>query len=500
MNMKKTLVLAAVLLAAFLYMKKVAIPSHEQDSKKEVIFAGLKPADLERIRVERTQPEASTREVFELHSRGETKAETASEAQDEHGTPSEDGGFEKLSWELAQFPGAVVDKKIVDPMISSIKALDVGSPIQDSELDKDFSVYGLDRPVLTVSVQRKGREPVEIAFGKRNEYLLKRYAKVSGRGGVFLVDDGSFAALNKGSTDVRSKTPIQFVDDDVRSVELSSPTGVVKLKQATVGEWKIVEPSELAASTVLVSDLLRSVRELRVVEFIDEPQAQPEKYGLGSPAVRLSLTMKEGSVPQSIEIALSEVAGVGDKASQASKAVYFQVSNVKTIFRAAIDSLSKFNKGEGDLRERRLFRLSADDIEKVRATGKGVPEVEIVATNTDWSVNGKRSDPSFVEQLLNDISGVQAVEFPTQRAADAFSETFLNLVITKKAEPKETITFTVGKEATSKSGAARWARVGDGGVPVLISDLEAKRIVPHEEALVEAAPPAQPTQVAIPTP
>jgi hypothetical protein len=162
--------------------------------------------------------------------------------------------------------------------------------------------------------------------------------------------------------------------------------------------------------------------------------------------------------------------------------------------------LSKFNKGEGDLRERRLFRLSADDIEKVRATGKGVPEVEIVATNTDWSVNGKRSDPSFVEQLLNDISAVQAVEFPTQTVADAFSETFLNLVITKKAEPKETITFTVGKEATSKSGAARWARVGDGGVPVLISDLEAKRIVPHEEALVEAAPPAQPTQVAIPTP
>lgn len=493
MNMKKTLVLAVILLAAFLYMKKIAIPSHEQSAAKNVVFTGLKPTELERIRIERKQPESPVRETFEVRSLGLKEAERAPEAKGEEEKLNADGGdFAGLSWELVQVPGAAIDKATVDAMVSSIRGFDAGNSIEDSELDKDFSVYGLDKPALVVSVYRTGADPIEIAFGKRNEYFLKRYAKVSGRSGVFLVDDGVFAALNKGSTDVRSKTPIQFVDNDVREMQISSPVGTIKLKQVTVGEWRIVSPSELPASTVLVTELLRSVRDLRAVEFIDAPDTKPEAYGLSSPTARISLVLKEGNTPSQMEIFLSEVQGAEGK-SQTPKTVYFQTSTVKTIFRAATDSLERFFKGEGELRERRLFKLSADDIEKVRATGKDIPEVEIVATNTDWNVNGKRSDPSFVEQLLKDISSLQAVEYPAQVAADAFGETFLTLVITKKGEIKESVTLTVGKEAISKSGAARWARVGDTGVPVLISDVEAKRIVPHEEALVEAVPTAQPT-------
>lgn len=492
MNMKKTLVLAVILLAAFLYMKKIAIPSHEQSAAKNVVFTELKPTELERIRIERRQPESAVREMFEVRSLGSKKVELPSEAkEDEEKLSTEGKEFADLSWELVQVPGAAIDETTVDAMVSSIKGLDVGNSLEDSELDKDFSVYGLDKPALVVSVYRTGADPIEIAFGKRNEYFLKRYAKVSGRSGVFLVDEGVFAALNKGSIDVRSKTPIQFADSDVREVELASPAGTVKIKQVAGGEWKIVAPSELAASTLLVTDLLRSVRDLRAVDFIDAPDTKPEAYGLSSPTVRISLVFKEGDLPPQMQISLSEVQSPGGK-GQAPKAIYFQTSTVKTIFRAATDSLEKFFKGEGDLRERRLLKLGADDIEKVRATGKGIAEVEIVATNTDWNVNGKRSDPTFVEQLLNDISSLQAVEYPAQVAADAFSETFLTLVITKKGETKETVTLTVGKEATSKSGPARWARVGDNGVPVLIADLEAKRIVPHEEALVEAVPTAQP--------
>ncbi len=493
MNMKKTLVLAVILLAAFLYMKKIAIPSHEQSAAKNVVFSELKPTELERIRIERRQQESPVRETFEVRSLGSKQVERAPEAKAGEEKLSTDGEeFAALSWELVQVPGAAIDKTTVDTMVSSIKGLDVGNSLEDSELDKDFSVYGLDKPALVVSVYRTGVDPIEIAFGKRNEYFLKRYAKVSGRSGVFLVDDGVFAALNKSSTDVRSKTPIQFADSDVREVELASPAGTVKIKQVAGGDWKIVAPSELAASTLLVTELLRSVRDLRAVDFIDAPDAKPEAYGLSSPTVRISLVFKEGNLPPQMQISLSEVRGSGGK-GQAPKTVYFQTSTVKTIFRAATDSLEKFFKGEGDLRERRLLKLGADDIEKVRATGKGIAEVEIVATNTDWNVNGKRSDPSFVEQLLNDISSLQAVEYPAQVAADAFSETFLTLVITKKGDIKETVTLTVGKEATSKSGPARWARVGDNGVPVLIAELEAKRIVPHEEALVEAVPTAQPT-------
>lgn len=501
MNMKKTIVLAAVLLVAFLYMKKIAIPTHEQEVKRDVVFAGLKPLDLDQLRVERSLGGETLREVFELRSRGESSETPNKESSGEAVVSSEDNAFQRLSWELVDVPGSVLDTTTVRAIVESIRSLNVGSPIQDSDLDRDFAVYGLDKPSLTVHVRRKGAEPVEIAFGKRNEYLLKRYVKVSGRSGVFLVDDGTFAALNKGRSDIRSKTPIQFSEADVRAVELSSAAGVVKVQQVTTGEWKIVEPQELPAATVLVNDLLRSLRDLRTVDFIDKPNTVNDSYGLADPAVRLSLVMKDGSIPQTTKIELAEIDTTNGKDSQASKSVYFRLSTGSTVFKASGDSLAKFTKGVADLRERRLFKLNSDDIERVNATGKGISAIEIVATNTDWNVNGKRSDPNFVEQLLNDISGLQAVEFPSQAPVDAFSESFLSLVITKKGEAKETVALQVGKEAASKSGAARWARVGEAGEPVLISDVEAKRIVPHEEALVEVTPaPPQVNPTAHPKP
>jgi hypothetical protein len=498
MNMKKTIVLAVVLLVAFLYMKKVAIPTHERETKKEAVFAGLIPSDLKQLRVERTQPGGTSREVFELRSLGESNATPAKDK--DTGGPADDANtkdadkFGRLSWELAQVPGAVLDSTAVNTMVESIRSLNVGEPIEESQLEKDFAVYGLDKPLLTVQVQQKGTEPVEVAFGKRNEYLLKRYVKVSGRRGVFLVDDGAFAALNKSGADIRSKTPIQFSDDAVNAIELSSSAGVVKVKQVATGEWKIVDPQELPAGTVLVNDLLRALKDLRAVDFIDQPNTVDNPYGLAVPAVTLSLIMKDDSKTTKVE--LGEAGATVGKDSQAANKVYFRVSTGNTVFKAAVDSLAKFTKGVADLRERRLLKLSADDIEKVSASGKGIPTLEIVATNTDWNVNGKRSDPNFVEQLLNDISALQAVEFPSQVPEGAFGETFLNLTITKKGEAKETIVLHVGKEVTSKSGAARWTRIGDNGEAVLISDVEAKRIVPHEEALVELPPTPQTTPTA----
>ena len=126
MNMKKTLVLAVILLAAFLYMKEFAIPSHEQSATKNVILAGMRPAELERVRVERKQPESSVREVFEVRSLGLKKAEPAAGAQKESEKAGvDDEGFGDISWELEQVPGAALDKTAVNTMVSSIKALDV---------------------------------------------------------------------------------------------------------------------------------------------------------------------------------------------------------------------------------------------------------------------------------------------------------------------------------------------------------------------------------------
>jgi hypothetical protein len=108
----------------------------------------------------------------------------------------------------------------------------------------------------------------------------------------------------------------------------------------------------------------------------------------------------------------------------------------------------------------------------------------------DWTVNGKMSDPVFVEELLTNISKLTAVDFPKVVPEDAFREPFLVLTITKKKGlGGETMVLSVGKETSTPQGAARYARVGDSGEVALIRDVEAKRSIPHEEVLVQRSTP-----------
>lgn len=523
MNLKKTLILAVLLLLAFLYLRQVTIPSHQREAQKSQVFPKLTVADFDSIQSQRRADPQKPVEEFTLRVRG-TVAPTptparagAEDAEDERDAAVDRGAEEpQVVWELVQPVAGVVDSQVADALAGALRGLELSAPLDEHKLERDFAVYGLDKPALTLVVRTKGGEEVEIAFGARNEFLSKRFVKVSGRSSVFLVDDGVFGLLDKRLDDVRSKTPVQFADSDLRFVTVRAGGGTTKLRQVSSGEWKILEPTELPAAPLAVQELLRAVRELRVVEFIDTVAGGKEAYGLQQPAVELMLEFTETHTPRTLRVALGEVvAAAGEGASaaegQAEKRIYFESSGAPTVYKTGVSSLESFARDSDDLRERHIFRLQggtlgAEDIERVQGTGTGMPEVVIATNQTDWTVNGKRSDPVFVEQYLNDMVNLEATAFPTEVPADAFSEPLVTLVITRKGKPTEPLTLTVGRALTTaeavQGGGAHWARLSENGaepgrqVIVLIRDIEAKRIVPHEEALIEVPPtPAAATPV-----
>jgi hypothetical protein len=197
----------------------------------------------------------------------------------------------------------------------------------------------------------------------------------------------------------------------------------------------------------------------------------------------VKLFFGEDKVPthREVKVGLSSVDG--------SMAAYFSFNNSPSIFKAASADLSPFILTADSFRDRALMPVTLDEIQSIKASGSKVDPVEILATEKDWTVNGKRSDPVFAEQYLTDLTSLQIAEFPTKGGEHAFDNPFLTLVVTKKGEQKEQVTLVIGDEVITRSGTRRFARIGTDGEPVLITDLDAKRIVPHEEALVEAATP-----------
>ena len=102
----------------------------------------------------------------------------------------------------------------------------------------------------------------------------------------------------------------------------------------------------------------------------------------------------------------------------------------------------------------------------------------------------------FADQYLKDLTSLKADDFPEDIPADAFESPFLQLTITTKDAEKQTVTLTVGKQVVE--GVAeplRYVKSSRSDTVYAIRDVEVKRLIPHEEALVaKATPSPEPTK------
>jgi hypothetical protein len=480
MNTRKTLALALLLAALVLYLNKVALPHRELAAGEKLALSRLKAEDISRIEVRRGAGSSDGIAAYTMVRAATTK----------------DGSGVAASsmWTIEGMRGAKVDATVIGEFVSGLSGLSVEGPLDDKEAYADLSKYGLDKPELTTIVHQSDGISTEIAFGKENQYLQKRYVKVSGRGGIFLAEGAAFSTLNKSITDVRSKAPFDFKDDDVRRIVLSAEKSRVVVAQPVVGEWKILEPIASRASTEDVKALLSAVRGLSAQDFIDVSAEKRAQYGLANPRVTVELTFPEGAQPSHVVMTLSQPV----KAASADPDVYVASSESDSILKLSSDPVAAFTRGVNDLRFKEVVAMPSSAMEKVVSSGSADAGVTIASAGIGWTVNGKESDPSFVEQFLNDVSGLKAVAFPEKVPEDAFADPFVSLVITKKGEGAEQVTVTVGKEFKGESGETlRYVRSSASDVVLGIRDVEAKRIVPHEEMLL---PPKTPTPKASETP
>jgi len=471
MNPKKTLILAAVLVAATVYLLKVSIPRQESEAKTQAALKGQAAQDLSSVVVSLGEPSV---ESYMLVRAG---------AQPAQGEGAE--GTAQGEWELDGLKGAVLERTAVAQFVEALLGLKVTGPISQRSQSQDFSTYGLDKPALTLVAHGAGGAATEIALGKENAFLSQRYAKVSGRDGIFMVETQPFTALNKRAADLRSRTPLKVAAADVREITLESPKGKVKVAQPVVGEWKIVEPRELPASSEDVDALVASISGLSAQEFLDGQQAQLARFGLDKPAVKILMLVRPGLEPQARTISVAS--------QEAEKSSYFFYEGAPSVFKSSADAVATLSRSADDLRDKRLFGFSGSAIASIQAQGAGgAAPVEIVEAKGDWEVNKKAGDPVFVDDYLNDVAALKASEFPDAASVpkDAFADPFLSLTIVKKGDAKEPVLLVVGKARSGPAPAPRYARVGDNGPVVLIADVEAKRIVPHEEALLPAKNPA----------
>lgn len=531
MNLKKTLLLGAVVAAGLIYAYQVEVPAGERKAKEQQLFAYLPEEGFEKLSFTR---------------KGESFALVNAAPADPNIKDKADPAKKKdlgADWSVEGIPNSIVDTPVISSLFSAFDGLRTGTPLAKEDLDADLSIYGLKDPDLSVTVKGRalegGPSTIALHFGKMNEYVHQRYARIERSGGeysdsnVFLIPDNLYSAANKSSFDFRKKTPVEFVDGDVKSFSFqrlpaasgeSSTTIALKTDppKASGGlivgsHWTVTDPSSpgrtFGAADDKVGEVLRNLRSIRAASFVDGDEAKNlAKYGLDTGIGSTKVEFSDQSKHAPLELLFGSVEVEKDK----KREFYLKSSAAPSLFRLELDPTQNIFRGVDELREKKFFRFPSEDLtgvelvaedKRVLVLSRSKPSTQGEAT---WQVseNGGTSaqgDQVFIRDLLTRLSQLSASGFPPAGEDLGFSSPSSKVTITasdgdktrkavllfgKRVAPAVAVNPPKDKaEATLVAAGVLDGEQSQVELPFLVLASELEKFFPKKEQLVPVPTP-----------
>ncbi|MBI3909411.1 MAG: DUF4340 domain-containing protein [Armatimonadetes bacterium] len=262
-------------------------------------------------------------------------------------------------WELTSPFRAKAGKYEATGLIENLTPLRAQRFVADNP--PSLTQYGLDQPALTVTVTDKngthtllfGRQ-APAPQGKKTNGAPERgyYCVRSGDATVFLVDGLDYDGLNKDTSQLRDRTLLTFEESRAERMTITNSSGEIEL-QKRGDEWWLVRPENVKANRDRVVGILSSLRG-DASRHVEENPADLNRYGLASPAIRVSVWTSGGQTQQ---------LSLGAKVPGKDLAYYAQTSEAKAVFQ-----VQEFVKRDLDVKPE---ELKAEELKKTAAPPAG---------------------------------------------------------------------------------------------------------------------------------
>ena len=200
-------------------------------------------------------------------------------------------------WKVVKPLEARTDYSTIEGFLTRLSSANMSRLVEENP--KDLSKYGLDKPVMTVTIGAESAKTV-LEVGKTEND--QTYAKDASRPMVFTVDTTLQADLNKSFDDYRKKDLFElrpFYTAKLRAV-LDGPGGtktyefekVPAAKEGAAETWKVtrVGGASHTADPAAMDDLLNKLVAIKAESFV----TGNTRTGLDKPALVVSASYDEG--------------------------------------------------------------------------------------------------------------------------------------------------------------------------------------------------------------
>jgi len=150
---------------------------------------------------------------------------------------------------------------------------------QDSTLSARAGDYGLDSPALSVTF-RLAEQSYTIVLGCReNAEGETFYAMNKAEGAIVQVPTKLFEDLRKGPNELRERSVVSFVEDDVEKIRIARGGALLELDKAD-GKWQVAGEKTAKADDVVVGALIHGLKDARVEQFVADAPTTLDQYAL----------------------------------------------------------------------------------------------------------------------------------------------------------------------------------------------------------------------------
>ncbi|MEK7447967.1 MAG: DUF4340 domain-containing protein [Planctomycetota bacterium] len=346
--------------------------------------------------------------------------------------------------------------------------LDLNNLAAESFVDDhalDLKKYGLDQPVLKISVSETKNEQTKtetFLFGHLlPEDPKKIYLTKEGSNTIVAVDSAIFDKLKLRANDFRSEKLFELEENNLTRIEIQeNQQPLVHLKRENE-VWKLAYPVDGSFDASSISEFIHRLNDFQINEFTAEDtfvSGGLERYGLVTPTLTLVLGFKQPS--SEIKTNLGLPAGGGE-------IIYVGQSGKNRVVALKKDFYDFLKKGYLLFQNKNVLNINRDEIKTFsveKISGEKFSARQEKPGN--WLVlepkEAKLEDVSLVYQFLDNICQLELLDFIAGPEANlsefGLTEPFLKLTLEfGSGERMQTKTLLVGKGTPDGSRYAKLA-------------------------------------------
>jgi len=188
---------------------------------------------------------------------------------------------ENNGWLMQQPHKGRADILSVHALIEKIFSVKIGEFVTDEKAD--LTVYGLEEPTYELTLFMLDEQTQTLRIGKTHpDHPEARYAKWVENDSVFTVPSEWVSLLDLKENQLRNRHILGVLPARISEIRLTHNELQVELAQ-TNSAWQITRPARWNAEPSQVQDLLQTLAQAVVLDFVDDPSAEESQLMENAP-------------------------------------------------------------------------------------------------------------------------------------------------------------------------------------------------------------------------